>query len=384
LGVQIPSEKQIAFLDRLGCVCQNSNAQGTEAVQTAFSIPSFRVDLKREADLIEEVGRMFGIENIPARAPGMTLGHNAFDAVYDQLALVRRILTGLGFAETQGQTLLPETAGRIVCPDLVCLQNPLSSDMNVLRPSLLPGLIDALRRNLSRKNEDLAMFEIGRVFLKTSNGASEERRVALALTGKRDYPFWSGEERDARYDIYDLKGALEELFEHLGVRGLAYARRDNAQGCFIESAAIQLGKQTLGEMGQLLPTLARQYDLRDPVYMVELNLDLLLARRVAGKSFKPLPAYPSIRRDIAMIVAESVTHDAVLSTIKQAKPQFLESVQLFDVFRGKNVPAGQKSVAYAFLYRHAEKTLTDAEVNSAHDKVVNALKQNLSATVREA
>ena len=384
LGTEVANEKQISFLNRLGCECISSSNPSTEAVQTTFSIPSFRVDLKREIDLIEEVGRMFGIENIPARAPGMTLGHNEFDAVYDQLATVRRILTGLGFTETQGQTLLPETAARILCSELVFLQNPLSSDMNVLRPSLLPGLLDALRRNISRKNEDLSLFEVGRVFIKNGDRNTEERRVSLTLTGKRNYPFWTGDERDSLFDIYDLKGALEELFEHLGVRGLTYTRNENPQGCFIESAAIQLGKQTLGEMGQLLPTLARQYDLRDPVFMAELNLDLLLSRRVTAKSFKPLPAYPSIRRDIAMLVAESVTHDSVLSVIKQAKPQFLESVQLFDVFRGKNVPEGQKSVAYAFLYRHSEKTLTDAEVNAAHDKVVTALKQNLAATVREA
>jgi len=137
-------------------------------------------------------------------------------------------------------------------------------------------------------------------------------------------------------------------------------------------------------MGLLLPGLAKKYDLRDAVLLAELNLDLLLTRRNAGKVFKPLPAFPSIRRDAALVVAEAVTHDAVLATVKQAKPQNLESVELFDIFRGKNIPAGQKSMAYAFTYRHAERTLTDAEVNATHQKVVQQLQTDLPAVVRES
>ena len=143
------------------------------------------------------------------------------------------------------------------------------------------------------------------------------------------------------------------------------------------------GKLPLGEMGQLSPTLAKRYDLRDAVFLAELNLDQLLARRNPAKSFKPLPQFPSIRRDVAMLVPEATTHEAVLQTVKKTKPANLEIVELFDVFRGKNVPDGQKSLAYAFTYRSPEKTLTDAEVNVAHQKIVEAFKQQLQATVRE-
>ena len=133
----------------------------------------------------------------------------------------------------------------------------------------------------------------------------------------------------------------------------------------------------------MLPALAKKYDLRDAVLLAELNLDLLLARRNPAKSFKPLPQFPAIRRDVAMIVPEATTHDAVLQVVKQTKPANLEAVELFDVFRGKNVPEGQKSLAYAFTYRAADKTLTDAEVNAAHTKIVEAFKTQLKATVRE-
>ena len=279
---------------------------------------------------------------------------------------------------------------------VVPLANPLSSDMNVLRPSLLPGLLDSLKHNVSRKNADVALFEIGRVFLsggsnppgkgaRESNGVVEERRVAIAITGRRSPVFWSGAEADGSFDVSDLKGMLEEFLEQFGLRGVTYAGNSNSSALYSESAAIALGgKLALGQMGRVSPVLARRYDLRDPVFVAELNLDQLLARRNAGRSFKALPQYPSIRRDIAMLVPETVTHDAVLNAARQAKPANLEAVELFDVFRGKNIPEGRKSVAYAFTYRSGEKTLTDAEVNAAHDRLVEHFKKVLDAAVRDS
>lgn len=156
-----------------------------------------------------------------------------------------------------------------------------------------------------------------------------------------------------------------------------------APSLYVESATIMLGKQTIGSLGQLQPLLARRYDLRDPVFLAEFDLDLLLARRATSKSLKSLPAFPGIRRDIAMVVPETVTHEAVASAVKQLKPQNLQSLELFDVFRGKNIPEGQKSVAYAFHYRNPERTLTDAEVNSQHDRIVAEFKSRLGAAIRE-
>jgi phenylalanyl-tRNA synthetase beta chain len=204
------------------------------------------------------------------------------------------------------------------------------------------------------------------------------------LTGQRNPLFWSGNDRDAKFDIYDLKGLIEEFLEQFGLRGQNYVRRQDSTTLMLESATVQLGRFQLGEFGQLLPPLARQYDLRDAVLLAELNLDMLLARRNTMKSFRPLPAFPAIRRDVAMLVPEATTHEAVLQVVKQAKPENLDTTELFDVFRGKNVPAGQKSTGYAFTYRHPERTLTDAEVNVAHEKLVAQLKQRLQAVVRES
>ncbi|MGA2854212.1 MAG: phenylalanine--tRNA ligase subunit beta, partial [Verrucomicrobiota bacterium] len=397
LGVGISHSDQVSFLTKLGlAVTEQSPGVCT------FKIPSWRVDLKREVDLIEEVERLYGVDKIPSTPPRGAIGANVFDSVYDQIAEARRILAGLGLNEAQGQTLIAKSEVRSQkSEEIVALANPLSSDMDVLRPSLLPGLIHSLRHNISRKNYDVALFEIGRVFARSADGSSassgggetrgqaarapkENRNIGIAITGQRALDFWSGAERDAKFCAFDLKGIIEEFLEHFGVRGVTFTRRSESAAMFLESATMALGgKLPLGEMGQLSPVLAKKYDLRDVVFLAELNLDQLLARRNPAKSFKPLPQFPSIRRDVAMLVPEATTHEAVLQTVRKTKPANLETVELFDVFRGKNVPEGQKSLAYTFTYRSPEKTLTDAEVNAAHLKIVEAFKQQLQATVRE-
>jgi len=381
VGIEITGAQQVQCLQRLGLEVVGPNGN---SLTTVFRVPSFRVDIKREIDLVEEVVRVHGVDKIPSTPPRGAIGANAYDAVHDQIGDARRILTGLGLHEAQGQTLISDAAGKLATGGaIVSLANPLSSDMNVLRPSLLPGLLDALRHNVSHRNYDVALFEVGRVFVQGETGPKEERRVVIALTGQRHPLFWSGAEREAKFDVQDLKGVIEEFFEHFGMRSVNFIRREQSTTLFLESATINLGKFQLGEMGQLLPQLGKQFDLRDAVLLAELNLDVLLARRNPSKSFKPLPTQPSIRRDVAMLVPETTTHDAVLQMVKQAKPANLEVVELFDIFRGKNVPEGQKSLAYAFTYRNAERSLTDAEVNAAHEKLIGIFKERLKAVVRE-
>ena len=395
-GVEVPVKHQRQFLTSLGLEQVGEGAPE----ETTFRIPTFRVDLKRGADLIEEVCRLYGVDRIPSTPPRGAIGSNQFDGVYDQIGEVRRILTGLGLNEAQGQTLISSAELEMRSTQSVMLANPLSSDMDMLRPSLLSGLLHSLRHNLHRKSHDLGLFEIGRVFQRTAGAPptvhegqfrrqdagrtlNEERRVAIALTGQRALPFWTADDRDAGCDIYDLKGLLEEFLEQFGLRGLSWTKRSESTALLLESATITLGgKLVLGEFGQLLPTLAKQYDLPGAVFLAELSLDQLLARRSAAKSFKSLPQFPSIRRDVAMLVADRVTHDDVLEVVKKTRPGNLENVELFDVFRGKSVPEGQKSIAYAFTYRHAERTLTDTEVNAAHDKLVEQFRQKLQAVVR--
>ena len=380
LGIVLTPEFQRGALAKLALQEISGDAD-----TSTWRIPTFRVDIKREADLIEEVCRLYGVDKIPSSVPRGALGSHPFDAVYDVLMEARRILSGLGLHEAQGQTLVDGRAAELVAPnDRVMLANPLSSEMDALRPSLLPGLLDTLRHNLSRKNGDVQLFEIGRTFRMVNGEPKEGWKMAIALTGVRRPVFWTGAERGEKCDVYDLKGILEEFFEVFGIRGTVYTKHGEVGALFLESAAISLGgKLELGQLGQLNPRVARQYDLRDAVVLAELTLDLLLSRRQALKTAKPLPQLPSTRRDVAMIVPEATTHDAVLAVVRQAKPAFLESVELFDVFRGKHVPEGQKSLAYAFTYRGSDRTLRDEEVNVSHQKVVEAFRQNLQASLRE-
>jgi phenylalanyl-tRNA synthetase beta chain len=383
LGLALSSAEIESFLASLAIQAVPAETAPGDAAST-FEVPSFRVDLKRETDLVEEVARLYGVDRIPSTEPRLARGAHAFDARHDELMDVRRLLAGLGLDEAQGQTLVSRSSiPNGGDPEVVALSNPLSSDMDVLRPSLLPGLLDILGHNARHKNRDVALFEVGRVFRRVGSELKEGWRLALALTGARNPGFWSGGERDAAVDVFDLKGIVEALFEQLGLRGVTFVRRPEPVGLWVESAQVTLGgKLPLGELGQLHPRQAKSRDLRQGAVLAEFDLDQILARRNAVRSFKSLPAFPAIQRDVALQVAESVTHDAVLQAVRQAKAPNLESTQLFDVFRGAGLPAGQKSVAYRFTYRASDKTLTDAEVTAAHDRVLAQLRQNLGAELR--
>lgn len=378
LGISIPPEEQKQLLESIELKCMASDADSC-----TVQIPTYRVDLKRETDLIEEVTRLYGVDRIPSTPPRGAHGSNEFDSVHDQLMEARQLLAALGLFETQGQTLIAESDAKRVATDCVSLEYPLSSDMNVLRPSLLPGLLDVLRHNVNHRNTDVAVFEIGRVFLPGEEKTQESRRLAIAWTGSRQLGFWKGGTKAEKADVFDLKGLLDSFLETFGIRGFSWRTETCEQNeFFVEKASLCLGKNVLGTIGQLMPLIAREYDIKDSVFMAELDLDRLVSMRVSSRSFKALPAFPSVRRDIAMLVPESTTHAEVNKAVKKAKIKQLDSVEVFDVFRGKNVPEGHKSVAYTFVYRDAEKTLTDNQVNKAHEQLVEHLKKTLGAEIR--
>jgi len=374
LGISLKAEENLGYLK--GLELEEIGASDNDAT---FRVPTWRVDLKRETDLIEEVCRLHGVDRIPAVQPRGTLGENSFDSVHDELAEARSILTSLGLNEAQGQTLINGEAARLVADNAIVLEHPLSTEMDVLRPSLLPGLLDSACNNLTRRNEDLGLFEIGRTFAAEQ---PETRRLAMLLSGT-PLPMYWGDTNDAQLCLADLKGLLEGFLERFGVFGVGYERRAESTALYLESAELKLGKQIIGEIGQLLPLLSREYECRDAVFLAELNIDVLLHRRTRAKSFKSLPQFPAIVRDVAMIVEDSVTHAHVLGVVKNAKLENLVDTRLFDVFRGKNVSEGQKSMAYTFVYRNADRTLTDDEVNNEHAKLVAALNESLSAIIRD-
>ncbi len=334
LGVVVAPDAVKQILGSLGLTVAREETTGLEV-----EVPTFRVDLEREADLIEEVCRIHGVEKIPARMQPATPAVSECDGRWDRLQELRRKLNALGFHEAVNQTMVAAGAAR--------LQNPLNAELTALRASLLPGLLQNLRTNVSRHQFDVKLFEIGRVFDATGQ---ETLRLALAATGRRVTGDW---ERTEPVDYFDLKGALEEL-------GLP------------------------GEVNQISAFEAKKLGLRDAVAAGELDLEPVLSARRAEKQYEELPKHPAVVRDVALVVGEDVSHRAVMAALEKHRNKILERVALFDIFRGGAIPTGKKSVAYSLTYRAADRTLTDNEVNAAHEQLKRALQQELACEIRES
>ncbi len=329
LGVEVPPATVKKIFVGLGLSIATDESVGCDV-----EIPTFRVDLEREADLIEEVCRIYGVEKIPARMLPATAQVSEFDARWDAIREVRRTLNALGFHEAQNQTMVSE--GELK------LRNPLSSDMTALRSALVPGLLQNLRTNVSRHQFDVKLFEIGRVF---AADGKESLHLALVATGRRTAGDW---ERTEKVDYFDLKGALEAL-------GLE------------------------AEIRQIPPAQAKKLDLRDAVFVAEAEL----VTQEMEKQFRELPKFPAVVRDVALVVTEGIQHGDVLAAIEQHRNKILERVALFDIFQGGPIPEGKKSLAYSLTYR-AERNLTDAEVNGAHEQLKRQLQQMLQCEIRES
>ena len=356
LGIEVPPETVKKIFVRLGLNMREAGRGKREECEV--EIPTFRVDLEREADLIEEVCRIHGVEKIPAKMQPATAVVSEFDAKWDALSRVRQILTALGFDEAMNQTLVGGDSfvgAQHAAP--LRLQNPLSVEQSALRSALVPGLLANLRTNVSRHQDDVRLFEIGRVF---GADGKESLHLALAVTGRRTPDSWETGARDANMDYYDLKGVLEELAISFGAPGFAAV-----------------------EVKQISPVQAKKLDLRDTVFVAEMELEPLLAAERAERIYHELPKFPAVVRDVAMVVAEGTAHGEILAVIKKNGNKNLERVELFDIFHGGTIPTGKKSMAYSLTYRAAERTLTDAEVNEAHDQLKRQLEWALSCEIRE-
>lgn len=343
LGIEVPPETVKKIFAGLSLNVTTSDANGCEV-----EIPTFRVDLEREADLIEEVCRIHGVEKIPARMQPAIAAVSRFDGQWNARTRVRQILAALGFHEAQNQTLGEQG-------DLK-LQNPLTADQQALRSSLVPGLLTNLRTNVSRHQYDVRLFEIGRVF---AVDGKESLRLALAATGRREPHSWETGVRDTKLDYYDVKGALEEL-------GKA------------------LGDSVNAEIKQITPAQAKKLDLRDAVHVAEIELDRFLVVEEGERTFRELPKFPAVVRDMALVVEEDVQHGDVLAAIAKNPNKFLERVELFDIYRGSSIPTGKKSMAYSLTFRAPDRTLTDAEINGAHEQLKRSLLQIMKCEIRES
>jgi len=341
-----------------------------------WKIPTYRRDLQRDVDLIEEVVRAFGAEKITGTDRSRFTPSSAADRSHDLESSLRRRLVAGGLNEVRTSKLLPRerfTFGE----GAIDLKNPLSEDHVALRPSLLVGLLGVLDRNIRAGTERVAIFEIGRVFEPPSG--TEKRRVAILLWGNvGSEVHWRRENRP--FDFFDLKGAIQLVRkEKLSFRR---ARRSN----MALAVEIVADNNLIGFAGQLSNSLSSKVDASGAVLVAEVSLDFPESSRGSYATFREFGKFPAVTRDIAMIVPEALTHEEIINEISRANESLLENIEFFDVFTGQeaaHLGLGKKSLAYTLTYRDKNRTLTNEEVTEVHARIRERLKRELGVTLRE-
>jgi phenylalanyl-tRNA synthetase beta chain len=375
VGIAIPDADVERILESLECVLQEAPGGWMVAV------PTRRVDIVREVDLIEDVARLYGFDRIPSTFPVLTTTPPASDPLIIRGRQLRGVMTGAGFSEALTFGFIGKEAAAPFATDgeLVPIANPLSENFAVLRPSVLPGLIDAVAHNRRREQRDVRLFEIGNRFTRTGG---EHRALACAWTGIVGGDHWSGGSRDV--DFFDLKGLVERVCEALGTDSRIEACRTPwlVPG---RSAAMIAANGPIGTLGQLVPAVAERHGLppADAVYVAEIDLDAATSlQAVASLRVRPLPRFPSVTRDIAVLVGDDVAAEDIRRTIQEAAPPTLVRIREFDRYQGKGVPEGKMSLALRLTFRALDRTLTDAEVQNAMEAILAALKERHDAIQR--
>ncbi len=383
IGVTLDDGGMVAILERLGF-----QTVARDEASATFRIPGWRCDVELEADLIEEIARMHGLDAIPETAPTAVVS-NDNDDFFRARARCRGILTGIGFTEAMHYSFLSASdldgfdtraaARRLALP------NPVSADYAVMRDSLLPQLVGTLGRNASRQVVSCALFEMGRVFWRDAAGMPcEEDRVSLGLIGPMGRPAL-----DTRRAVSNdeamlwIKGAVETVARGLHAGEVTLRACDHPAMEPGHAAELLLNGEGVGLLGAVSAAVRHQWRLTAPMAVAELRAGPLLANCFRQRPLTDVPAFPAIRRDLAFRAPASVTHAEVVASIREGAPKELTAIELFDIFIPKEDRSGMRSMAYAMEFRSPSRTLTDDEVNRAVEKIRGALKENLRVDIRD-
>ncbi|MFN7978840.1 MAG: phenylalanine--tRNA ligase subunit beta [Vicinamibacterales bacterium] len=377
LGMSVPAAEVTRILASLGCTLSDHLGGGWDV-----TVPGWRPDLVRPQDLVEEVGRHHGFEHLPALFPPVHQAPPPSDPRIARDAVARRSMLAMGFSEAISFAFVEAVAAEPFAggQPLVTLANPLSETFAVMRPSVLPGVIDAVSHNRRHGRRDVRVFEIATAF----GAAGERRALAAAWTGAAGGDHWSGGRRDV--DAYDIVGAVEQLGAAYGV---ALTLDTDAPGYLVagRAARVRLGDRELGVCGLLDPAIAERRgipraDAAD-VYVLELDLDRVAAAAPPGAvRVVPLPRFPSVVRDVSVLVDDTLSAATVRDTMRRAAPSTLVTLREFDRYQGKGVPAGKVSVSLRLTFRADDRTLTDDEVSAAMTAVLEAARRQLGAEQR--
>ena len=380
LGLEVADLEISTIFSKLGMEVEPVNAESCYVIP-----PTYRADVTMEADLAEEVARIHGLDKIPD-VPVNAVKCADFSAdTFAPVAAVRDALVSTGLYECLGTSMIDEKTALLdydfTKEDLVAPINPISLDLAILRPSLLGGMLATVKRNISRKNTNLALFEIGNCFCKNPEKYPEERQeVVIALTGQRHPERFSGE-RSELYDFYDLKGLIETFLEERGNPNYTVRPCDDKRFTKGECAELVLDGKRAGVFGRIHASLVKGMRLQTPLYIAVFQLSNLLTASKKPVYYKPISLFPSTSRDVAFLAPADMENETVISFIKRSKVPNLVDVQLFDIFSNESMN-GKKSMAYSLTFRSGERTLTDDEVNKAHEKLRARLEHGLGVELR--
>ncbi|MBT8341890.1 MAG: phenylalanine--tRNA ligase subunit beta, partial [Desulfatitalea sp.] len=353
------------------------------------TVPSFRVDVSRPEDLMEEVARRIGYDQIPVTFPVIPAEAHPSAEAFLQRQEIRELLVGMGFAEAITYSFVPADAARRLGfgeqdprSRQLAILNPLSEDQAVMRTSLVHGLLDTMHHNLAHQSRNLRLFEIGNIFISRGSDQQPEEIEMLAglWTGDGNHAQWHTKARPC--DFYDMKGTVEGLLKGLRVRDACITAQADEQCIYTApgaTALIMVDGEPLGIVGQMHPKVLAAYDLRQAAFVFELDVARLVARIPQRLKFRPLPKYPATTRDTTLIVARDLEADALVDFVRKADVPLVEEAHLFDVFEGGAMAPDQKSVSLRIVYRSVDTTLEDAAVNDLHKQLSERLVAHFKA-----
>jgi len=367
----------------------NVAPQATEDEIFVVSIPSFRPDLEREIDLIEEVVRLYGYDQVPVTMPIGAVDASVPPEHQRLQKKLRDMLVASGFSETINYSFIAANAvDKVELPQddvrrrLTPILNPLSEEQAVMRTSLVPSLLEIVARNLNYRSTDLRLFELRPVFLSGEGGQTTERlSLAAVMTGRREQEGWA--QSGDLVDFYDLKGAVEGFLTAFGLEHVRFAAVPTqpylhpGKSCALTTEDGIL----LGYLGEVHPRTLSTFDIDQPVYLLDLDAEELLYQQVSRRSFTPLSRFPDVSRDTALLVDDEIRAEQILDVLRQYQARTVEDLTLFDLYTGQGIPPGKKSIGVRIRYRDMTKTLTEEEVGKAHDRMISTLCDKLAAEI---
>ena len=379
IGEEIPRETIKSILTSLEIKVNNVTETGL-----GLTVPAYRNDVQREADVIEEILRVYGYNNIATTNKlNASISNSSKFEDYKLQNLISNQLVAQGYFEIMTNSLTTakhvELSEQLKAEHNVEMLNPLSQDLGVMRQSILFSGLEALAHNINRKRDSLKFFEFGKTYHQYTDVREEFKHLCLFLTGRKDEERWNGSS-DA-VDFFHLKGSVTAVLERLGIAN--YQTTDAKSDMFSEAIGLQLGKLKLVQLGLIKKNLVKSFGIDQPVFYADFNWDTILTLvQSQDIKFKPIPKYPEVRRDFALLLDKQIEFKAIAEIARKTEKILLKDVSLFDVYEGKNLPEGKKSYAVSFILQDERKTLTDKQVDKVMKKLQANFERELGAVLR--